>query len=141
MWFYFLIFILLFKLVISGWDVTGPMVEPKSSSPPSWRWFILKIGGLLSSSYPSTKGIKSVTLKAVCTPYSSRRPNWYALLLTFLRIWKWPSPWGWSLDFLFLWNISFLKWSQTRSPIKDDTSFPLIIILSVSPLFGVVFVV
>ena len=62
-----------------------------------------------SSSLLPTKGVKSMTLNVLCTPYSAGKSSLYALLFILLRTWKGPSPRGLSLDFLLVGNLSFLR--------------------------------
>ena len=89
--------------------VTGPtrtwigyvfhlLVVP-SSFPSSWKGFVLK-------SSPTSKGLKSVTLKVALTLYSPSKSNLYALSLMRSRTWKGPSL-GRNLDYLCARNLTF----------------------------------
>ena len=118
--------------------MVGPKLGLLPSSPPSWRGFDLKSHVSTSSFALPTKGVRSITLKVTYTSYSSARSNWYALWFIFLRTWKGQSPRGLSLDFLWLGNLSFLRWSQTQ-PLKKLFLFsPYCYVLYIS-LFVYVF--
>lgn len=97
-----------------------------SSFPSSWRGFPL-------NSLSTSKGLNSKTLKVALMFYSQGKSSSYALSLICSKTWKWPSPQGNNMDFLYSRNHSLCMRNHAQSP-GSNTSLrrPLLACLDIA---------